>query len=296
VHPEYRILRGPPPPLEPALTPVYPAAEGISQRLLRDLIAAVLPGDAAPAGRAAGTAGQGLPGLGDALHELHQPAAASADAVAGTGGGNGRSPALTRLVLEELCAHQLALMLNAGSRPQGRAPALRPAGSLWPRLLEDLPFTLTRAQERAIAEIRADLAREVPMNRLLQGDVGSGKTLVAVAAALTAIESGYQVAFMAPTELLARQHARNLAAWLDPLGIGLAWLGGRQRKSEREALLRDWPPGNRNWRSAPMRCSRSRWPSTGWGSRSSMNSTASACTSAWRCATRAAGWCRTSSS
>ena len=238
VHPEYRILRGPPPPLEPALTPVYPAAEGISQRLLRDLVAAVLPEaqrlqDVLPELR-----NEGLPDLAHALREVHQPAAPDTEVpLLEPGSGNGRSPALTRLALEELCAHQLALMLNAGSRPQGRAPALRPGGSLWPRLLEDLPFTMTGAQERTIAEIRADLARERPMNRLLQGDVGSGKTLVAVAAALTAIESGYQVAFMAPTELLARQHARNLAAWLDPLGIGLAWLGGRQRKSEREALL-----------------------------------------------------------
>jgi ATP-dependent DNA helicase RecG len=239
VHPEYRILRGPPPPLEPALTPVYPAAEGISQRLLRDLVASVLPEtdrlpDVLPELRR-----QGLPGLGPALRELHQPPAASAHAaLLEPGAAQGRSPALTRLVLEELCAHQLALMINAGSRPQGRAPALRPAGALWPKLLEDLPFTMTRAQERVIAEIRADLARDRPMNRLLQGDVGSGKTLVAVAAALTAIEAGYQVAFMAPTELLARQHARNLAAWLDPLGVGLAWLGGRQRKGERDALLR----------------------------------------------------------
>jgi ATP-dependent DNA helicase RecG len=238
VHPEYRILRGPPPPLESALTPVYPAAEGISQRLLRDLVAAVLPEaqrlqDVLPELRE-----QGLPGLADALCELHQPSGSAPDApLLEASAANGRSRALTRLVLEELCAHQLALMLNAGSRPHGRAPALRPGGSLWPRLLEDLPFTMTRAQERAIAEIRADLAREVPMNRLLQGDVGSGKTLVAVAAALTTIESGYQVAFMAPTELLARQHARNLAAWLDPLGIGLVWLGGRQRKGEREVLL-----------------------------------------------------------
>jgi ATP-dependent DNA helicase RecG len=104
------------------------------------------------------------------LRELHQPPAASAHAaLLEPGAAQGRSPALTRLVLEELCAHQLALMINAGSRPQGRAPALRPAEALWPKLLEDLPFTMTRAQERAIAEIRADLARDRPMNRLLQG-------------------------------------------------------------------------------------------------------------------------------
>ena len=238
IHPEYRILHGDPPPLETTLTPVYPAAEGLSQRLLRDLVAAVLPEaqrlpDVLPELR-----GRGLPSLAEALHDVHQPCGARDDPpLLEPTEPPKRSRALTRLALEELCAHQLALMLNAGSRPQGRAPVLKPGGALWPRLIEDLPFTLTGAQERVIAEIRSDLARGIPMNRLLQGDVGSGKTLVGVAAALTAIESGYQVAFMAPTELLARQHARNLATWLDPLGVGVAWFGGRQRKSEREALL-----------------------------------------------------------
>ncbi len=237
VHPEYRILRGPPPPLEPVLTPVYPATEGLSQRLLRELVGMVLPEserlvDVLPELRQ-----QGLPSLAVALRELHQPPATTTSTAPLESGAAGRNPALTRLVLEELCAHQVALMINAGSRPRGQAPVLRPAEALWPRLLEDLPFRMTGAQERVIGEIRTDLGRDRPMNRLLQGDVGSGKTLVAVAAALTAIESGYQVAFMAPTELLARQHARNLAAWLDPLGVGMAWLGGRQRKSDREALL-----------------------------------------------------------
>lgn len=238
VHPEYRILRGPPPPLEPGLTAVYPSTEGLSQRLLRELVGMVLPEAKRLEDVLPGLEQQGLPSLAAALQELHQPPARAATAARlEAGAAAGRSAALTRLVLEELCAHQVALMINAGNRPQGRAPALQPAEALWPRLLEDLPFKMTGAQERVIGEIRADLGRDRPMNRLLQGDVGSGKTLVAVAAALTAIESGYQVAFMAPTELLARQHARNLAAWLDPLGIGIAWLGGRQRKSEREALL-----------------------------------------------------------
>jgi ATP-dependent DNA helicase RecG len=152
---------------------------------------------------------------------------------------------LTRLALEELCAHQVALMVHAGHRPRGKAPALLSEGRLWKALVASLPFALTSAQQRAIAEIRADLARERPMNRLLQGDVGSGKTLVAVAAALTAIEAGFQVAFMAPTELLARQHLRNLAVWLEPLDIGIAWLGGRQKKSEKAPLLADLASGQR---------------------------------------------------
>jgi ATP-dependent DNA helicase RecG len=203
---------------------------------------------------------QGLPDLAAALQELHQPPPdgtdrtrlpqpiPDADATGQTEPGAGsahRSPALTRLALEELCAHQVALMVNAGHRPRGKAPALRPDGRLWKALVAALPFMLTSAQQRAIAEIREDLARERPMNRLLQGDVGSGKTLVAVAAALTAIEAGFQVAFMAPTELLARQHLRNLAIWLEPLDIGIAWLGGRQKKSEKAPLLADLASGQR---------------------------------------------------
>jgi len=262
IHPEYSILRGEPPPLESALTPVYPGTEGVSQRLLRGLVAQVLPEttrlpDLLPELRA-----QGLPDLSTALQELHQPppggtdvtrspqptadADASLRGLAEPGAGPAhRSPALTRLALEELCAHQVALMVHAGHRPRGQSPALRPEGRLWKALVASLPFALTSAQQRAIAEIRADLARERPMNRLLQGDVGSGKTLVAVAAALTAVEAGFQVAFMAPTELLARQHLRNLAVWLEPLDIGIAWLGGRQKKSEKAPLLADLASGQR---------------------------------------------------
>jgi ATP-dependent DNA helicase RecG len=261
VHPEYTLLRGAPPPLETALTPVYPTTEGISQRLLRQLVAQVLPETGRLPDLLPELHERGLPDLASALAELHRPPAGTAPSGAGSGaaepgtnllGGlpeaaadRGRTPALTRLVIEELCAHQVALMVNAGTRPRGRAPALRPDEGLWQRLLAELPFNLTRAQHRAIAEIRADLARERPMNRLLQGDVGSGKTLVAVAAALTAVEAGFQVAFMAPTELLARQHMRNLANWLEPLGVGIAWLGGRQRKSERGTLLAELASGQR---------------------------------------------------
>ncbi len=262
IHPEYSVLRGEPPPLENALTPVYPGTEGVSQRLLRGLAAQVLPETARLPDLLPELRAQGLPDLAAALQELHQPppgvtngarslqpigdADASRAGPAKPGvGPEHRSPALTRLAMEELCAHQVALMVNAGQRPKGTAPALQPEGRLWKALVASLPFALTSAQQRAIAEIGADLARERPMNRLLQGDVGSGKTLVAVAAALTAIEAGFQVAFMAPTELLARQHLRNLAAWLEPLDIGIAWLGGRQKKSEKAPLLADLASGQR---------------------------------------------------
>ncbi|AHE99696.1 ATP-dependent DNA helicase RecG [Thioalkalivibrio paradoxus] len=241
VHPEYRILRGPPLPLEPCLTPVYPATEGVSQRLLRELVGAALPEASRLPDLLPELRDRDLPDLAEALEALHRPPPNRSSPAHVPR----RSPALTRLVLEELCAHQLALMLHAGSRPRGRAPELRPVGQLWRQVVAELPFTLTGAQQRTIAEIQADLGRQRPMNRLLQGDVGSGKTLVAVAAALTAIEAGHQVAFMAPTELLARQHLHNLAAWLEPLGIGIAWLGGRQRKSERETLLSGLASGER---------------------------------------------------
>jgi len=266
VHPEYSIVGREPPPLETTLTPVYPGTEGVSQRLLRQLVAQVLPETARLPDLLPELQAKGLPNLATALQELHQPPPAGREttraraplpdtgdhdlSLAGSAGPDTepapRTPALTRLALEELCAHQVALMINAGQRPSGTAPRLRPDGRLWKTLVGSLPFSLTSAQQRAITEIREDLARQRPMNRLLQGDVGSGKTLVAVAAALTTIEAGFQVAFMAPTELLARQHLRNLEGWLEPLDIGIAWLGGRQKTSEKTPLLAELASGQRS--------------------------------------------------
>ena len=131
---------------------------------------------------------------------------------------DGNHPAVKRLVMEEMVAHQLGMLAKRAGQKALSAPVLS-GEALTGKLLQALPFQLTGAQQRVIGEIRADLARQHPMLRLIQGDVGSGKTLVAAAAALVAIESGYQVALMAPTELLAEQHLAYFRHWLAPLGI-----------------------------------------------------------------------------
>jgi len=247
VHPEVQTVGHAPPALESHLTPIYPTTEGISQRLLRRLVAHVLPAMQSLPDLLPELTEHGLPDLHTALDQLHRPPPAQAGPQSDSTDSASRSPARTRLALEELCAHQLARMQQSRT-PQHRshnAPVINGPGALWRRLQEQLPFKPTAAQQRVTAEILADLAQPQPMNRLLQGDVGSGKTLVAVAATLAAVEAGYQVAFMAPTELLARQHGRNLAEWLEPLGVEVAWLGGRQTSSERSQMLAELAGGER---------------------------------------------------
>ena len=174
-----------------------------------------------------------LPPLNEALQFLHAP-----PPDVDVGALNARShPAWQRVCIEELVAQQLSLRKARLARRQKGAPVLRGNGSLTNALLKRLPFALTQAQERAYGEICADLNESHPMQRLLQGDVGSGKTIVAALAACQAIEAGYQVAFMAPTELLAEQHYNKLIEWLEPLGIRIAWLSGSQKKFERTAQL-----------------------------------------------------------
>ena len=221
-HPEYRLLTGTPPPLEDRLTPVYPITEGVGQGRLRSLVARAVDWARADPGDL-GTE------LLDALELLHAPPpdTALADLEAGV------HPAQQRLAADELLAHHLSLLRARRQARAYRAATLPPGGTLRQRFLEALPFAPTRAQARAIAEIDADLAGAVPTLRLVQGDVGSGKTLVAAAAALRAAEHGRQTAFMAPTELLAEQHARTLAAWFDPVEVGTAVLTGRLRAAER---------------------------------------------------------------
>ena len=146
-------------------------------------------------------------------------------------------PAWTRLKFDELVAQQLSMQAHRNARAARHAPVLTGTGALTGALLARVPFKLTRAQERVWREIKFDLAKVTPMQRLLQGDVGSGKTIVAALAALQAIESGRQVAFMAPTEILAEQHYRKLAAWLEGSGVGLAWVSGSQSAKERKAAL-----------------------------------------------------------
>jgi ATP-dependent DNA helicase RecG len=233
VHPSFKaVSEGAP--LARALTPVYPSTAQLPQAYLRKAVVSALQrahlGELLPPG----TAPAGLPSLREAVLYLHQPPPqAELHALQ-----ERTHPAWQRLKWEELLAQQLSQLQAQHERAQLRAPALRARdGGLRTQLHATLPFALTAAQARVVAEIAADLARPQPMNRLLQGDVGSGKTVVAALAALQAIESGMQVAFMAPTEILAEQHYRKLAAWLDGLGIPVAWLTGTlPAKARRQAI------------------------------------------------------------
>ncbi len=148
-----------------------------------------------------------------------------------------KHPAQKRLILEELLAQNLSMLALRSKGQQHQSWSLAPQDSLKQQLLTSLPFTPTGAQQRVVADIEADLAKSQPMMRLVQGDVGSGKTLVAALAALRAIEHGYQVALMAPTELLAEQHALNFAQWLNPMGIEVGWMAGKLKGKAREKEL-----------------------------------------------------------
>ncbi len=225
-------------PLPNALTPVYPTSAGLPQAYLRKVIAGALervdlsetvaPELLPPAG------GDRLWSLRDALQFLHHP---KPDVMLATLEDHSH-PAWQRLKAEELLAQQLSQLESRRVRASLRAPALHtPAGGLRDQLLASLPFQLTDPQHRVSREIAADLARPVPMHRLLQGDVGSGKTVVAALAAAICIDGGYQCALMAPTEILAEQHFRKLIGWLEPLGITTAWLTGNQKAKERREML-----------------------------------------------------------
>ncbi|MBK9131739.1 MAG: ATP-dependent DNA helicase RecG [Gammaproteobacteria bacterium] len=242
-HPEYRRADAASERAEePGLTPVYPVTAGLRQSSLRGLVAQALECSAAAAGEhdplrellpAEVIARHGFGELRAALFYLHRPPpAADLQALL-----DGSHPLRRRLAFEELLAHQLSLrMLRAGMQHH-RAPVCAVPGELRARFLAALPFVPTAAQRRVIAEIEADLRRSQPMQRLVQGDVGSGKTVVAAAAVLQAVEAGCQAAVMAPTELLAEQHYRNIAAWLRPLGIEVIHLAGKSRAGARAQAL-----------------------------------------------------------
>ena len=247
VHPTFKVVEGASP-LATALTPVYPTSAALPQAYLRRAVTSALqradlaetvPADLLP---------RGLATLRDALQWLHHPPAdVSLSAL-----DDRAHPAWQRLKFEELLAQQLSQLQAKRERARQRAPRFDvEAGGLHERLLAALPFTLTAAQRRVVEEIAADLQRAhgdddartgataVPMHRLLQGDVGSGKTVVAALAAAIAIHNGWQCALMAPTEILADQHFRKLVGWLEPLGIGTAWLtGSRKGRGRREMLER----------------------------------------------------------
>jgi ATP-dependent DNA helicase RecG len=221
-HPEYRVLGATSPPLPDRMTPVYPITEGVGQQRVRALVEQALaiarrdPGDLTAE-------------LVQALELLHAPPPEVSLAEL----ESGLHPAQRRLATDELLAHQLSLLVARRAAQAHRATPLPGTGELRRRFLDALPFALTGAQSRVVDEIDVDLARDIPTLRLVQGDVGSGKTVVAAAAALRAAEHGHQTALMAPTELLAEQHYRTLAAWLEPLGVGVALLTGRLRAAER---------------------------------------------------------------
>jgi ATP-dependent DNA helicase RecG len=236
VHPQYRVVRGEAA-VEETLTPVYPVTEGLGQQRLRGVIdkaLARLPGEAAlelippellrPLG---------LMPLRDALLGVHRPTP-DADVQALLAGSH---PAQQRLAFEELLAHHLSLKRLRAQVRKHRASALPADPELRQRFLAALPFTLTGAQQRVGDEIARDLAKRVPMLRLVQGDVGSGKTVVAALAALHAIANGRQTALMAPTELLAEQHLRSFRAWFEPLGIEVVWLAGKVTGRARDKAL-----------------------------------------------------------
>jgi ATP-dependent DNA helicase RecG len=247
VHPQFRIV-APGAPLPDRLTPVYPTTAGLSQETLRKLIARTLNADPA---RLAETLPEELVRrrklwtFGDAVTFLHAPPP-RLSALTQKALDARTHPAWARLKFDELVAQQLSMKLHRRARAERRAPVLTGTGRLTEALIDRVPFKLTRAQQRVVREISHDLRRATPMQRLLQGDVGSGKTIVAALAALQAIESGRQVAFMAPTEILAEQHYRKLAAWLEGLPVEIAWLSGslpaKKRRAAREALSRGDAP------------------------------------------------------
>ncbi len=235
VHPEIRFFDGSPPPLAAHLTPVYPVTEGLAQARLRQLVEQVL--GLLERGQLDDLLPQewlspDLPSLADSLRCLHRPpAGAAVDAIL-----EGHHPAVQRLALEELTGRQVAMQQARRKVRHRQAPVLARHG-LANRLRQSLPFALTAAQDRVFTEVARDMAQPRPMMRLVQGDVGCGKTLVAAMAALVAVEDGYQAAIMAPTEILSEQHARNLKAWLDPLEVPVVWLAGKQKgKARQEAL------------------------------------------------------------
>ena len=240
LHPAFRVAGGE---LPTALTPIYPTVAGLPQPYLRKAVLAGLaradlsdtfaPGDLEVLNKGIGH--QPLWTLRQALLFLHHPTPdVSLDTLS-----DHTHPAWQRLKAEELLAQQLSQLQSRRERAALRAPPLETTdgGTLYARLLAALPFALTGAQQRVGEEIAHDMARRIPMHRLLQGDVGAGKTVVAALAAAICMDAGWQCALMAPTEILAEQHFRKLLGWLEPLGITTAWLTGTQKTKERRAML-----------------------------------------------------------
>ncbi len=236
VHPDYKFYTpNQTTQVEQTLTPVYPTTDGLRQITLRNLtdqalelldkaaVQELLPN---------GLYDQQIT-LAQALHTIHRPP----PSIDLEQFDEGKHPAQIRLIMEELLAQNLSMLAVRSKGQQDTALPLTASNKLKQQLLDQLPFSPTNAQARVVAEIERDLEKPHPMMRLVQGDVGSGKTLVAALAALRALEHGYQVALMAPTELLAEQHAINFANWLEPMGINVGWLAGKLKGKAKETEL-----------------------------------------------------------
>lgn len=228
-HPEYRVIKPDAPcDIQETLTPIYPATEGLNQQRIRSLceqalqmleddssLQELLPDELRHKYQ--------LGSLVAAVRLLHQPPQGESVALL----KEGCHPAQQRLAFEELLAHNLSMQLLRKRAQSIGGFAMPPTNTLTANMLTTLPFDLTGAQQRVVADINRDMAASVPMLRLVQGDVGSGKTVIAALAVLQAAENGYQAAVMAPTEILAEQHQINFASWLRPLGISMAFLSGK---------------------------------------------------------------------
>lgn len=238
-HPEYQVLKpGDMAPVADRLTPIYPATDGLQQTRLRKLIdqalAMLQTPQALPDWMPADILQRfAFPGLADALQYLHHPPVQAPVAQL----LNGEHPAQQRLAFEELLSHRLCLRRLRQQSAQYQAPVMAAHSGLSQTFLKQLPFALTGAQTRVCGEISHDLSLPQPMLRLLQGDVGSGKTVVAALAALQAVDSGYQAVIMAPTEILAEQHHVNFTQWLAPLGLQPGWLSGKVKGRQRQQTL-----------------------------------------------------------
>lgn len=237
VHPEYRLYRERPPTVtEASLTPIYPSTEGVGAVMMRKLVTQAIAGEMEKLKECLPEEVRerfGLMPLKAALETVHRPppGADTEALVAGT------HHAQQRLAVEELLAHHLALSRLRAKHQARSAPPFNADGGSWEKLKARLGFTLTAAQQRVIGEILADLKTPTPAMRLIQGDVGSGKTVVAAAAALAAIDAGYQAALMAPTELLSEQHRKTFSRWFDRLGMEVGWLTGRMPAAARAQSL-----------------------------------------------------------
>lgn len=239
VHPRYRVVVADAP-VAQVLTPIYPTTAGLGQDSLRRLIARALDSESLAETLPASLLDSlGLPAFEAAVRLLHNPPPDIAQAAL-----QGRvHPAWRRMKFDELLAQQLSMRVHYRRRRAAGAPVLKARGKLVNALLQRLPFQLTRAQNTVLAQIREDIGQAHPMQRLLQGDVGSGKTVVAALAALQCVENGYQAAVMAPTEILAEQHYRKFAEWLAPLDVRVAWIAGGVKKNDKKQWLAEVAQG-----------------------------------------------------